>query len=138
MQVGTGDEFGQSLRQLNKTDEASTTEEKVEEEEEEKPEVPSDNVKTREDFCYELIKVGNGVTLLYSSLTHAQRYLKEWGRELDGRTEIQKRSAAGKIDTVTYKQCKSHIKPLFRSLLKRVSTFYYCTLLMKSTAGAAQ
>jgi hypothetical protein len=47
--------------------------------------------------------------------------MREWKLELESRTESQKRSAQGKIETATYMQTRAHIKPLFKQLKLRVS-----------------
>lgn len=47
--------------------------------------------------------------------------MREWKAELESRSESQKRSAQGKIDTATYVQTKAHIKPLYRQLKQKVA-----------------
>lgn len=48
-----------------------------------------------------------------------QDLLRLWHQELHERTEIQRRSAAGKLDTATFKQTQKYLKPLFRLLKKK-------------------
>jgi len=91
---GMDDDFGKSLRALDKQEEQPETKE----EENEPEEQVEDN--SRESVV----------------LKTFGRLMKEWNIELQDRTEIQKRSAQGKIDTVTYKQCRRNIKPLFKLL----------------------
>lgn len=42
--------------------------------------------------------------------------LKQWESDLDLRDDSEKRTAKGKLETRTQKQCKDHIRPLFRML----------------------
>lgn len=42
--------------------------------------------------------------------------LNEWEQELNDRPDLEKRTAQGKVATATYKQCRKHIKPLFKLL----------------------
>jgi len=43
-----------------------------------------------------------------------KKLLSEWEQELNDRPEAEKRTAQGKVATATYKQCRKHIKPLFK------------------------
>jgi len=99
--VGMDDDFGHTLRELTKHPEESNKNKEKKEEIVEEPDMSK--VKTKEDFILAILK----------------KLLKEWNMELESRTDIQKRAAQGKNDTVTYKQCKKHIRPLFKSLKKK-------------------
>lgn len=46
--------------------------------------------------------------------------LAEWEIDLDKRTDQEKKVAQGKIDTATYRQTRSYIKPLFVSCKRKV------------------
>lgn len=48
--------------------------------------------------------------------------LNEWEQELNDRPDLEKRTAQGKVSTATYKQCRKHIKPLFKLLKDKVLT----------------
>jgi pre-mRNA-splicing factor 18 len=48
-----------------------------------------------------------------------KKLLNEWEQELSDRPEGEKRTAQGKVATATYKQCRKHIKPLFKLLKER-------------------
>jgi pre-mRNA-splicing factor 18 len=48
-----------------------------------------------------------------------RQMLAEWEVELDKRPEQEKRVAQGKIDTATYRQTRSYIKPLFVSCKRK-------------------
>jgi pre-mRNA-splicing factor 18 len=61
--------------------------------------------------------------------------LAEWEVELDKRPEQEKRVAQGKIDTATYRQTRSYIKPLFVSCKRKVSR---CTRVTQGTNGVTQ
>jgi len=103
-QDGTGDEFGKVLRELDQEENPSEKkdEEDVNEDIEEEEPLGS-NLIAKEDFVLRVFK----------------KLLKAWNRELVERTEIQKKSAQGKIETATYKQCKKHIKTAFKLLHTR-------------------
>jgi pre-mRNA-splicing factor 18 len=48
-----------------------------------------------------------------------KKLLNEWEQELNDRPDAEKRTAQGKVATATYKQCRKHIKPLFKLLKER-------------------
>lgn len=56
----------------------------------------------------------------FNNLFVTQKYIGEWEQELNDRPDHIKRTAQGKVDTVTYKQCRKHIKPLFKTLREKV------------------
>lgn len=45
--------------------------------------------------------------------------MKSCERDLEERSDAEKRSASGKLESVTMKQCKKHIKPFFKLLRQR-------------------
>lgn len=50
-----------------------------------------------------------------------QFLLHEWAKELNARPLPEKRSYQGKLASATFKQTEAYLKPLFKSLRKRVS-----------------
>ncbi len=55
-----------------------------------------------------------------SILNLLKTMLSEWEQELNDRPDTDKRTAQGKVATATYKQCRKHIKPLFKLLREKV------------------
>ena len=48
-----------------------------------------------------------------------KKLLKLWEWDLDARDDIEKRSTKGRADTKLQKQCKDHIRPLFKLCKKK-------------------
>jgi len=102
---GTGDEFGKVLRELDEDQPLDKKDEDI------------DPIIGEED---EAILLGANLSTKENLVLHVLRkLLNAWSQELEERSEIQKRSAQGKIETATYKQCKKHIKPCFKLLKSR-------------------
>jgi len=105
---GSRDEFGQQLRKLEAEQEADKPnmqngEKQPEEKREEVSEDRIPQATTREIYILAVLK----------------KLMRLWNQELQDRPETLKRTAQGKIETATFKQTKSHIKPLIKQLKSR-------------------
>eukprot|EP00741_Cyanophora_paradoxa_P011181 tig00020554_g10801.t1 len=52
---------------------------------------------------------------------YLKRMLREWEESLDSRPDAVKKTAQGKVDTATQKQCYRYLKPFFSEMRKRQS-----------------
>jgi len=104
---GMDNEFGRALQALE--DEQQEGESKKPDDDDLFKDTKDDSQHTsnsnssQEDFIFTILK----------------RLLGEWEQELNDRPDATKRTAQGKVDTVTYKQCRKHIKPLFKILKEK-------------------
>jgi len=101
---GMDNEFGREMQELDEHDDHDLDNDDLFKDHKQDGEGDGTNKEVcKEDFILSLFK----------------KLLGEWEQELNDRPDSVKRTAQGKVDTVTYKQGRKHIKPLFKSLRDR-------------------
>jgi len=100
---GGQNDLGKSLRELER-EETTGNQTKKDEDDEIEPDTKGDfSVKTKESYILSFLK----------------KLISEWSNVLKERSEIQKRSAQGKIEMATFLQTNQYIKPLLKLLKSR-------------------
>jgi len=106
--AGFGSDFVKILRDEEEREE--TFEEAVRKVQEEDPDWKEED---REPTCKE-------EKILFT----LRRLYREWVEMLDARPEAEKKSAQGRLETVTARQTKQYLKPFLRLCRTRVRTVY--------------
>jgi len=117
---GMDNEFGKALQDLDDNNDDDLFEKIEEAKEAQTDSTDPGQPQSKEEYILKTLK----------------KYIGEWEQELNDRPDTAKRTAQGKVDTVTYKQCRKHIKPLFKALREKglpqdilTHVFHICELI---------